>query len=60
MFDKESIKQMIVSIIEAVDEKPIDTKNVLSTDTADRDSMFQLFSRIILLMDHSSQLVLLL
>jgi hypothetical protein len=47
MFDKESIKQMIVSIIEAVDEKPIDTKNVLSTDTADRDSMFQLFSRII-------------
>lgn len=47
MIEKESVKKMISSIIEAVDEKPIDSGNIMGTDTADRDSMFQLFSRLV-------------
>ena len=44
MISKESIKKMISEI---VNEVPQDTSNILGTDTADRDSMFQLFSRLI-------------
>jgi DNA-binding ferritin-like protein len=44
MISKESIKKMISEI---VNEVPHDTSDILGTDTADRDSMFQLFSRLI-------------
>ena len=44
MISKESIKKMISEI---VNEVPQDTSSILGTDTADRDSMFQLFSRLI-------------
>ena len=44
MISKESIKKMISEI---VNEVPQDTSDILGTDTADRDSMFQLFSRLI-------------
>ena len=44
MINKESIKKMITEI---VNEVPHDTSDILGTDTADRDSMFQLFSRLI-------------
>lgn len=44
MISKESIKKMISEI---VNEVPHDTSSILGTDTADRDSMFQLFSRLI-------------
>lgn len=44
MINKESIKKMISEI---VNEVPHDTSDILGTDTADRDSMFQLFSRLI-------------
>ena len=44
MISKESIKKMISEI---VNEVPQNTSNILGTDTADRDSMFQLFSRLI-------------
>ncbi len=44
MINKESIKRMISEI---VNEVPHDTGDIVGTDTADRDSMFQLFSRLI-------------
>lgn len=48
MIDKESVKKMInLFLKEEINEKPNDSTDILSTDTADRDSMFQLFSRLI-------------
>jgi hypothetical protein len=44
MINKDSIKKMIAEI---VNEIPHDTGDILGTDTADRDSMFQLFSRLV-------------
>lgn len=44
MINKDSIKKMIAEI---VNEVPHDTGDILGTDTADRDSMFQLFSRLV-------------
>lgn len=44
MINKDSIKKMIAEI---VNEVPHDTSDILGTDTADRDSMFQLFSRLV-------------
>lgn len=44
MINKESIKRMISEI---VNEVPHDTGDIMGTDTADRDSIFQLFSRLI-------------
>lgn len=44
MISKEVIKRMIS---EVVNEVPHDTGDILGTDTADRDSMYQLFSRLI-------------
>ena len=48
MVSKESVKRMISNILaEVVNEEPHDSSNIMGTDTADRDSMYQLFCRII-------------
>lgn len=44
MISKDSIKRIIE---EVVNEIPNDTGNIMSTETSDRDSMFQLFSRLV-------------
>jgi len=44
MINKEIVKKMIS---EVVNEIPHDTSSIMGTDTADRDSMFQLFCRLI-------------
>ena len=48
MISKDLVIKMInASLKEVVNEEPHDSTDIMSTDTADRDSMFQLFSRLI-------------